>query len=48
MLVPEYTNLPYGQFQVLTYAFRGVFTLLQQEAVIVPFLHGMNQVVFDT
>jgi len=48
VLVPENSNLPYGQFQVLPYAFRGIFTLLQQEGLMVPFLHGMHLVVFDT
>ena len=48
VLVPENSNLPYGQFQVLPYAFRGIFTLLQQEGLMVPFLHGMHQVVVDT
>jgi hypothetical protein len=48
MLVPGNSQVPSGQFQVLTYALRGIFTLLLQEGVIVPFLQGMNQVVFDT
>ena len=48
MLVPGITQVPPGQFQVLTYALRGIFTLLQQEGVIVPFLQAINQVVFDT
>jgi len=46
--VPGISQVPSVQFQVLTYALRGIFTLLLQEEVIVPFLHGMHLVVFDT
>jgi hypothetical protein len=45
MLVPENSNLPYVKFLVLTYAFSGIFTLLQQEGLIVPFLHGMHRLL---
>jgi hypothetical protein len=45
MLVPENSNLPYVKFLVLTYAFSGIFTLLQQEGLIVPFLHWMHRLL---